>query len=71
MLLGVGTAAVLAGSESRLAPGTAIAGVDVGGMEGSAAVARLTGLSRAVEHRPVAEEEAHAGHFGWAGGFRV
>ena len=52
-LLGVGAAAVFAGSESRLASGTTVAGVDVGGLERSSAVALLTRQSDAVERTPV------------------
>ena len=53
LLLAIVAAAAFAGSESRLAPGTTIAGVDVGDMERAAAVAHLTGRSGAVEHTPV------------------
>ena len=42
-LLAVGAAALFAGSETRLASGTTIAGVDVGGLERAAATALLDG----------------------------
>ena len=53
LLLAVGAAALFAGSETRLASGTTIAGVDVGGLERADATALLTERSKAVEHTPV------------------
>jgi vancomycin resistance protein YoaR len=53
LLLAVGAASLFAGSETRLASGTRIAGVDVGGLERDAATALLTERSKAVEHTPV------------------
>ncbi len=53
MLLVVAAAALFAGSETRLASGTTIAGIDVGGLERNAATALLERRSDAVEHAPV------------------
>jgi vancomycin resistance protein YoaR len=53
VLLGIGLAVAYAGSESRLADGTTVAGIDVGGLERSAATALLVQRGNAVEHTPV------------------
>jgi vancomycin resistance protein YoaR len=53
VLLAVVAAALLAGSETRLASGTTVAGVDVGGLTPKAATALLEQRSDAVEHTPV------------------
>ncbi len=52
-LLAVAAAAVFAGSETRLASGTTIAGIEVGGLERDAATALLERRGSAVEHTPV------------------
>jgi vancomycin resistance protein YoaR len=53
VLLAVLAAVLFAGSETRLAGGTTIAGVDVGGLERGAATTLLEQRSDAVEHAPV------------------
>ena len=53
VLLVVAAVALFAGSETRLASGTTIAGIDVGGLERDAAAALLERRSHAVEHAPV------------------
>ena len=53
VLLVVAAVALFAGSETRLASGTTIAGIDVGGLERDAAAALLEQRSDAVEHAPV------------------
>ncbi len=53
MLLAVLATVLFAGSETRLAGGTTIAGVDVGGLERGAAPTLLEQRSDAVEHAPV------------------
>jgi vancomycin resistance protein YoaR len=53
VLLVVAAVALFAGSETRLASGTTIAGIDVGGLDRDAAAALLEGRSHAVEHAPV------------------
>jgi vancomycin resistance protein YoaR len=53
VLLAVVAAILYAGSETRLAEGTTVAGVDVGGLERTAATALLVERGDAVEHTPV------------------
>jgi len=53
VLLAVAVAVLYAGSETRLADGTTVAGVDVGGLERTAATALLLERGNAVEHTPV------------------
>ena len=53
VLLVVAAVALFAGSETRLASGTTIAGIDVGGLDRDAAAALLERRSHAVEHAPV------------------
>ncbi|HKY25847.1 MAG TPA: VanW family protein [Gaiella sp.] len=53
VLLVVLGAALFAGSETRLASGTTIGGIDVGGLERSAATALLTRRSDALEQAPL------------------
>jgi len=53
VLLVVAAVALFAGSETRLASGTTIAGIDVGGLDRDAAAALLEERSQAVEHAPV------------------
>ena len=53
VLLAVLGAALFSGSETRLASGTTIGGIDVGGLEPSAATALLTRRSDALEQAPL------------------
>ena len=53
MLLAIVGATLLAGSPNRLAPGTTVAGVDVGGMDRGEATALLAGRAASVEREPV------------------
>ncbi|HET9242390.1 MAG TPA: VanW family protein [Gaiella sp.] len=53
-VLAILTAILLAGSPTRLAAGTTVAGIDVGGLEPSAATALLERRARRVEGVPVA-----------------
>jgi vancomycin resistance protein YoaR len=53
VLLAIVGATLLGGPPSRLAPGTTVAGVDVGGMERSEATALLAGRAATVEREPV------------------
>ena len=53
-LLGVVAVSLFAGSPGRLAEGTTVAGLDVGGLGTAAARARLEARSDALAHQPVA-----------------
>jgi vancomycin resistance protein YoaR len=53
VLLGVGAAALLAGSPRRLPEGTTVGGVDVGGLEATAAARLLEARSARLQRRPV------------------
>ena len=53
-VLAIVATSLLAGSPGRLAPGTTVAGVDVGGLEPAAATALLARRAERVEHVPVA-----------------
>ena len=53
VLLAIGGSTLLAGSPSRLGPGTTVAGVDVGGLSRAGATALLTERAEQVERVPV------------------